>query len=80
MYFRIFIDAATLKVAEYHRALFAYRRDFRIFIDAATLKVNCQSLSMRPSPYFRIFIDAATLKEAGPRDQSRGGSRISASL
>ena len=62
-YFRIFIDAATLKVicilAMNQRQL----RYFRIFIDAATLKACAQFrvLAMRV-PNFRIFIDAATLK------------------
>ena len=38
-YFRIFMDAATLKV-EVDSAVFFVNRDFRIFMDAATLKAG----------------------------------------
>ena len=39
-YFRIFIDAATLKVNGVDTTANAYTGNFRIFIDAATLKVE----------------------------------------
>ena len=38
-HFRIFIDAATLKVQKFDSS-YSASRDFRIFIDAATLKVH----------------------------------------
>ena len=60
--FRIFIDAATLKVAPDVRHVEAVRH-FRIFIDAATLKVHHVARSSESDLHFRIFIDAATLKE-----------------
>ena len=78
--FRIFIDAATLKVELQCRGR-RIGEDFRIFIDAATLKVSVlqQSISFVCS-YFRIFIDAATLKDGDFRAQDTLACAISASL
>ena len=78
--FRIFIDAATLKLAN-AKLTQQERLDFRIFIDAATLKLAKTSISSYAhSTDFRIFIDAATLKPQTLPDRRTKPSRISASL
>ena len=63
LYFRIFIDAATLK-GKHARVREGRMIYFRIFIDAATLKHSTSGELGRSSKRdFRIFIDAATLKQ-----------------
>ena len=77
--FRIFIDAATLKLDMLATKVYA-RVDFRIFIDAATLKHKANKLLIMATSNFRIFIDAATLKQL-PIEPGMGVKlHISASL
>ena len=63
-YFRIYIDAATLKLHKPPTVAQWLLSNFRIYIDAATLKPKHQSELIAIPRHFRIYIDAATLKRA----------------